>query len=634
MKKEKTKRYKKKFCYSADQEEYTFRLKRRNWKWLWLLLLLPLLLLFVKCERDIHVQTLDAVTNEPIPDVEVEIDYTAHYLLNHGRFFVSTPVGRTLTTDENGQGTFKKLPCSVFSYLFYALGKAHFDAGTDCHTLERTETSFFHFVRNKRLWLDPKKTNLTLSVVDGETMDALAEAVLVYDVPFGNQTDSILTSVTGDCVIKGLPLCGSLLLNRVSCYGYADTSDVEIDVLAARKSPDLACIKLRPLKQSFSYTVKNKFTKEPIPGATVYVTLTSNRGKTLRGKSVTNVDGRGLGVYKDAFILANLELKATKKHYKDGYFEKECTVEEFAKLPQEERVIYLEPEPYMVQFQNVDSITGVPIKGVSNEIHIHSISGQDEELTEYSNSHGIFEIKAMEGDRIQIISECSPYYYRKETLIPSFDQGEIIRMQPQKTDLTFRTLDASTQEILPQCDLKVTSTISKTSIPVSSGDGVFVVKNVYVTEKISIEASKNDYLPNTTKIRQAEVAQLMNAPQERRDIPLSPDIAPCDASGKGESMVTAGTVSSPQSYNMGTNYGTFEITYDTGNSCTDCIDIYNHKPGDDPLSGVRVFSSGQVATDGNRTTVVSFSNGSVITVIVTTGPSDGSMWEYHISCPY
>ncbi len=110
--------------------------------------------------------------------------------------------------------------------------------------------------------------------------------------------------------------------------------------------------------------------------------------------------------------------------------------------------------------------------------------------------------------------------------------------------------------------------------------------------------------------------------------------SPCDAGAEGQKNVKAYTVSTPISYNMGTDRGVFEITYETGDACPDQIDIYNHKPGENWKDGTLIFSSGMKTTPTIPVTEsVSFSNGSVVTVIVTTGQNDGSLWNYQLSCP-
>lgn len=120
-------------------------------------------------------------------------------------------------------------------------------------------------------------------------------------------------------------------------------------------------------------------------------------------------------------------------------------------------------------------------------------------------------------------------------------------------------------------------------------------------------------------------------PNDPTPVPVQ---SPCDAGAKGQNDVKAFTVSPPISYNMGVDQGVFEVTYETGNACPDQIDIYNHKPGENWKNGELIFSSGMKTTPSNpETAKVRFSKGSVVTVIVTTGSQDGSMWEYQLSCP-
>lgn len=122
-------------------------------------------------------------------------------------------------------------------------------------------------------------------------------------------------------------------------------------------------------------------------------------------------------------------------------------------------------------------------------------------------------------------------------------------------------------------------------------------------------------------------------PTEDPQPDTTPRQSPCDAGAQGKTGVKAHTVSPPISYNMGVGSGKFIITYYTGSSCKDQIDIYNHNPGEDWRTSKHIFTSGMVATGGEKTAEVTFSNGSVITVIVTTGDDNDSLWGYDISCP-
>lgn len=629
--------YKNRIKLKDEQSEYIFQIKKSK-KWLlWLLLLLPLLLLFIKCERDIYISTIDSETNDAVPNTEVSIDYTSYFLLNNGKLFYKEKIHKSIETNDYGKGTFEDLPCSVFSYVFHAFSKAYYDIDSQCYVLNPSpDKSLFHYKWHKILEMETKTSDLELLVVDKETDETLAGAVINYEYMINNDVvrDSVATSANGKCIVKGAPVCNNIHITKVSCYGYADTTNICLNVNSVINYPDSSVIRMRPLKLRFTYFVRNKFTKEPVPGAVAEVILTTNKGNVLRGKSVTNVDGKGFGAYKDAFVLADIQINASKPHYKNGKLEGTYNVEQFAALPDSNRAIYLEPEPYLEPFKNVDSITGKPIAGVNNAIIIDGVNGKYSNANEISNRNGIFYIKAMEGDMIDIYSGLDPYYEIKHTHIKSFDKGEIIKMKPILTDLTFRTIEGETGNVLPDCSLSISTSVSGINHPNNSGNGVFVVNDLRLDENISIVASKTGYTTNSDKIKNKKVADLVNVDQEERDIPLFVALPPCDAGSNGESNVSAGTVSVPQSFNMGTNSGTFDITYETGSSCSDCIDIYNHKPGEDYMSGTLIFSTGQVATDGNKTSSVRFDNGSVITVVVTTGNQDGSLWEYYISCPY
>lgn len=624
--------YKKRFRYKDEQSEYTYQLKKTNWKWLWLLLLIPFLLLFVKCERDIKVCTIDELSKEVIPNVNVSISYQAHYMFKNGSFFWTESISESIKTDAAGEGVFEKLPCSVFSYIFYCLEKATYITADQCNNLRsNSDKSLFHYTWRKNLYMASKLEDLTITVKDKETDELLAGSVIVYSYEQSGRMyeDSVITSAAGTCTIKSLPRCAVLNIENARCYGYEDSGKLQINVYKAITDSDLATIRLVPLKLNFSYFVKNKFTKEPIPGALVEVVLTSSNGKVVRGQSITNVDGKGIGAYKDAFVLADLQIKASKLHYKDGSLPKKYIVEDFAVLPDELRTIYLEPEPYMVEFQNVDSITGKPIMGVVNNICINAIDGRARVLSEISNRNGIFYVKAMEGDEIKIDSELNPYYEKKFTYVENFSKGEIIKLKPILTDLTFRTIDGETGELLPQCDLVITTSISGVSTPDNSGTGEFTVQDVRLGEEISIVASKPSYSTNGDKINNDLVIDLMNASQDRRDIPLFLQLPPCDEGGDGVNASDRHTAI--KSYNMGKKRGRFQLDWETY-SIPDRIQIYNCRE-DEVASHSPIFDTGMTATSSMQHNWISFSNGPVITVVGTTSNQSGSSWHYYIHCP-
>lgn len=630
--------FKKKFKFSKEQDEYTFQLrKKRNYWWL-LLFLLPLLL-FIRCDHDITVHTIDEATETPITDVPVTMSYRPHLLFENGHFLPRKDVIMMQSTDSSGMTTFKGIKCDVFSYIFYCLSKANLSIYNECYEIDPDpDTELYHFTRNVKLNMKAKREDVKLIVKDKETEYPLADAKIEYRyIEGGSQrTDTIKSNANGEAVIKNFMSCGSFSLIKVSCYGYVDTLATNRSVSTIREYADSATFLLRPIKQSFTYYVKNKESGQPIPGARCVVTLTDGKANITRGTSTTNVDGVGKGVYDNAFILAKLDIEASKSRYKNGKLDGNYNVEQFAALPDSMRVIYLEPEPYVQEFQNRDSITDEPIAGVTNEITVTDFDGKPESYTEISNRNGIFPVKAKEGYKIDIISKLEPDYITKETHIAKFDSVEIIRMMPDTVSMTFRTIEEEIDSLLPDCNLQIITTKSGVYTPTNSGSGEFVVSGLYRGESISIISSKQDYVTNDTKIKNKEVNYLVGAQQRARDIPMSAILLPCDekVNNKKEGNVAAGTVSPPRSYNMGVNQGKFDITYFTGVYCPDCIDIYNHKPNEKYIAGKKIWSSGMITTDPAQKATVTFNNGSVITVIVTTGPKDDSEWNYNISCPY
>lgn len=114
-----------KFKYTDTCNFYKIYIKegrKKKFPW-WIFLFLLLLLLLVRCEHDIKVTCIDGKTGEPIENVDISLDYTAHLLYDNGKFFVNKEHSHLQYTDKTGSTIFKDIECSVFSYLFYFLSK-------------------------------------------------------------------------------------------------------------------------------------------------------------------------------------------------------------------------------------------------------------------------------------------------------------------------------------------------------------------------------------------------------------------------------------------------------------------------------------------------------------------------------
>lgn len=622
--------YSHRFKFDENKLEYEFKMKKKH-NWWWVLLFLLPLLLFIHCEKDMHVQTVEENSGIPIGNMEVSMNYTAHYLFKDGAFFCEESYFQTQTTDSVGQTTFSKLGCSVYSYIFYCLSEVQLMVKPSCHFLSMPVVKKFHFTRNVILSLPPLKTDLDIKVVDAETLDAIPEATVEYSFDNGGmQNGKDITNPNGQIWLREVLECGMVELLKASAYGYADTLIVKLDVKEAKNKVETRMLKLRPLKEHFDFFVKNKLTAQPIPDAKAVVVLTDKGTQALRGEVTTNVDGLGRGFYEDAFILAKVDIKASKLHYKKGELQGNCTVEQFNRLPDSLRVVYLEPEPYVETFRDVDTLTNQAIAGVSNEIMVKSINGNTENYTEVSNREGFFPVKAMEGDEVSIISDLTPYYKVKTIRLEKFGQAEIVYMEPDVISLSFRTVDAIDGSLLANCKLEIQSNGVYRSIPANSGSGEFAIDNLFINGDVTIVASHSGYKTNNYSIKERLVSYLMKAPQKARDIPLALDLPPCQGGNTIKNIRGQGR--QINSYDLGMRGpGAFVFEYNTGDSEPDQLVIYNC-PENKIAVSTPVYDTGNVCTKGATfNQEVGFIE-PVVTVVAITS-SETSVWNYRVNCP-
>ena len=515
------------FKYYGDAGEYNFQMKKKPNLWWLLLLLLPLVLL-LPLRKDITVYTqMDGV---PEPYVDVSMNYTARYLLWDKKFNVKVPYDTIQQTDSVGKTVFKRVGYSVYSFIFHFKTPVVFSAGGDeCY--DSISKSFrFHTTRKVVLDMSPKVADVRLKVVDKELGFELPGANVECDYigKHGAQHAADTTDAGGCVIVKEARLCGEFSNIKVGADGYADTLLTQKQVTELLAQPGGFVIPLRPLKERFIFYVKNVYTKEPIPDALAEVTLTLNGQQGIAGKSRTNVDGLGQGFFDNARVLATIGIKASKQGYYDSIYvapkgkPNPITVRDFVMLDSADRVVWLQPKPQAVQFRNVDTLSKQPVAGVRNKIVVNGIDGSTRTFNETSNRNGYFDVTALPGDKIIIVSTLDPYYYPKTTIIENFSKGEIIYMHPVLVDLTFNTMelvDGNITGVLPDCELVVTVDGQRVN-PTNSGSGTFMIKQLRLTSKISIVASKTDYITNDTKVQNKSVEQLWKANQDEREIPL------------------------------------------------------------------------------------------------------------------
>ena len=583
---------------------------KRKFDWRWLLLLLPLLLL-IKCNKTIVVHCYESDGKIPVAYQDVTFRYDS--------------LVKVKTTDSLGVAVFDSLKTSVFGYVCLFWKECEFSAVSECYAAAGVKKNF-HYTRRVDLVMQPRRENLHVKLIDKQTGDELPEGILIYRYSEnGHETvDSLQADAAGEVEIPNVRFCSKIDLTA-KCYGYADTTKFQVpcnQLLVADKDN---AMRLRPLKRTFTFFVRNKETGQPIVDALAEISLTK-KGKTIDKRSVkTNIKGKGIGVCDTAFILLTVNIHVTKEHFKPGDLENgPFTVEEFVKQKDSVRTIWLIPEPYTVEFQNVDSITGKPIAGVKNIVTIYDPNGTVTTDTVMSNSGGYFPINAKDGSKIVINAYKSPLYLPKKHVIKSFGKPEKIRMKPDMAVLTFRTVEDPSWTILPGCSLSIYGSISG-SLPYRLvSPGVFVV-TFRKDELLSITASKTRYVTNYTSVKNASFNDLNTPNQKRRDIPLKQDPPPPyqvqNCSGGQVLHPIGNTGISVVTYDMGMQSGivTIDLYFD---AAPDEITVYDG-PG---LTGNIIY--GPVQLTEKHILKLNFSQGAI-----TVKMNGDTYWDYNVICP-
>lgn len=169
------------FNYSNEQNEYTFRIRKKHKGWWWLLLLLLLPLLLIRCQHDITVTVIDAKTKKPQPGVTITANYTSHILLQNGKFLNHKNHEYEEETNSKGEAVLKDVECCLFSYIFYG-GSDITITADDLTTVEES----YHYTHNVTIELEVVDCEIDIvMVIDntgsmGETMDMVKNNALNF----------------------------------------------------------------------------------------------------------------------------------------------------------------------------------------------------------------------------------------------------------------------------------------------------------------------------------------------------------------------------------------------------------------------------------------------------------------------
>lgn len=621
----KDKQYVKSFKYDESISEYVLQIRKKNFKWLWLLLLLLLIPLFFNFEKDIFVQTV-LENGNPCKETCISGKFKSNFLYKDGKFFKKQFLDET-KCDVNGVVQFENIGYSGYSFIFHMFSKIHFRAESDCNEQVSLDAPFFHFLFSDTLKIKMKEKliDFSVQVLDAELEIPIVDADLEYSFKKSDklQNGKQKTNAEGKVIISGVPKCSAIELLKANKKGYEENSKEKIVVSEALSNIPNAVVYLKPIKKRITFFVKNKFTKEPLPNATVNIQLNDPRSNQQSDENVkTDLDGMGVGFYDDLFLLANIELSASCKYYKDGKLTGRHTVDEFIKLPDSLRIIFLEPEPFTASMRNVDSLTLVPIAGVNNKIEIKSQDGnlyQDEQI---SNRNGVFSIQARVGDQVSVYSEGGSYYNDKSSSF-KFEKETDLLMSPKMLKINFRTVDVLESKSLPNCSLSVKINGKPVSSPTSSGNtGVFSL-DVKASDKITIESHLAGYLSNITQVRDLVAAEIFVAKPQKRDIEMH--LEPCVETTEKSAEKGKGVLAE---YDMKVNGGSFVFEYFTDVE-PDIIEVFDARK-DEISPANRIFYYNEASGRNKvKKEIIKF-KGRVITVKVT---SNSLNWSYKVNCP-
>lgn len=170
-----------------------------NWKRLLWLLLLPLLLLLslIQCERDITVHTVDAKGTN-VSNAMVQLKYTEHALYKEKDFFYNRSRQYQGITNSEGYYTFKRVPCSVYSYIFYSFQSAL--AAGSRNSIVKGETKFaFHWKKDVTVVLEGRKIVQVRSIQTDQPIPQARVDIKCNDLSVVDTT--MLTNEEGICAL-------------------------------------------------------------------------------------------------------------------------------------------------------------------------------------------------------------------------------------------------------------------------------------------------------------------------------------------------------------------------------------------------------------------------------------------------
>ncbi len=398
------------FIFDENTETYTIQLKKKKLWWL-LLLLLPFLLLIlqIRVKKDISFKTVDNTSGVVLQGANVSFTYPVRNFIQFKPFaFASQDTAKQQKiTDENGLATFE-ISYTLFHKFFHSKDLSTVVATGGCFQSDSLTPVFFDLMKQKEneIKLDARRKIINFFVIDKSDGQVLPDADVTVDYFLNGQKQTFSGKSDARGIVEAEILyCADSLSIKASKYGYktdsisGNSSDFD--------STDTRKLELQPILTQLNFTVKNLYTKQPVPGATAKLVIDNNSFT-----STTNTNGIGKGMFDSVAIVKQMHIEVSHPSYHDT-ISKTYTVEEFMKLSDEDRTIYIRPKPGSYTFRNIDKYTNNGIPGVKNTVYVNGQLKGDYT----SNSNGEFTVPDLKnGDEVSIIASHESYLLNDYTI--------------------------------------------------------------------------------------------------------------------------------------------------------------------------------------------------------------------------
>lgn len=418
------------FTFEPTQNQYTVKLKKNNLLWLLLLLLLPLLLL-IRFNKHIPYQVIDNQSHIGVAFPIVDMYYNDKNFIsfNPFGFLTNKDLIFTDTANATGKGEFI-VSYTLFSRFFYPKQNVQFivRSMTNCFEADTFNRQFFKLSSSKNNIFEIRLNQelINFIVIDSSDNQVLPDAQVVLTSFNGSQQYQVIdTSDASGIVNFYISSCADSFKVEASKYGYKNF--VKSGFRSDFNSPDNKTLPLVPIMKPLEFFVKDKFTKKPIPNATATIYFENSSYQIT-----TNTDGIGKAVFDSVAITKKFNIALTHPAYYDTTTE-QFTVEDFMKMTEQQRTIFLRPKPGAVTFVNIDSLTKEPLSGVHNEVFVNG-----QKIDNFiSNTDGEFTVPNLKPTDIISINSTFPGYLPNNTDIQNKKVGNLhtiddrtIQMEP------------------------------------------------------------------------------------------------------------------------------------------------------------------------------------------------------------